>query len=108
MDGRMDGWMGGCERGHTHPRTHPPPPLQVRERMEKFAIEEGMRGPMYGEAMTKMMEELSSNPSKLQEYVDNLPENLRDSLNDPSFKRSCQIWFMDLDQDGNGIFGWGH
>ena len=74
---------------------------KVREATEKFAMEEGMRGPMYGEEMAKMVEDLSVNPGRLAYYESLLPPQLRESLQTDEFRRSCKIWFMDLDQDEN-------
>ena len=64
------------------------------EANEKFAISEGMRGPMYGEAMTTMMQDLQRDRSRLSHYESKLPKGLREQLGKEEFRRSCEIWFV--------------
>ena len=77
-----------------------------KEANEKLAIEEGMRGPMYGEAFNNMMDDLSTCPhpvERLAYYQSTLPTNLREHLASAQFTQSCQIWFMGRDPDDNGV-----
>jgi len=100
-------------RPHPHPHSSPftlyPLPFTLGELTKEELIEGYLKHPD-GFASNREMADVRERATQvmLQEYLEGdnweakLPYRLRNNLGSSNFVKSCEIWFHDLDTDGNG------